>query len=176
MADEPDAPGRTSGHGVADPGGAGDVHPRVPGSGPLRADREWDVLGAIAMGGSLGALGRYAVGEALPHAPGSFPWSTLLVNVSGCLLIGVLMVVALELTEPHRLVRPFLGVGVLGGYTTFSAASVELQQLLDAHRDATALAYLLATPAGALIAAWAGLTLARAGGIVRTRTGLGGPR
>lgn len=176
MADERDAPGRTPEHGVADSGGARDVHPSVPGRGPSRADREWDVLGAIAMGGSLGALGRYAVDEALPHARVSFPWSTLLVNVSGCFLIGVLMVVALELTEPHRLVRPFLGVGVLGGYTTFSAASVELQQLMDAHRNATALMYLVATLAGSLIAAWAGVTLARVGGIVRTRRGMGGPR
>jgi CrcB protein len=100
--------------------------------------------------------------------------ATLLVNLSGCLLIGVLMVVILEITQPHRLARPFLGVGLLGGYTTFSTASVELQQLLDAHRGATALAYVAASLGGALTAVWAGVTLARIGERVRARRTQGG--
>lgn len=141
----------------------------VNGTSLHRSQRQWDVLGVIAVGGTLGSLSRYAVDVALPHAPGSFPWSTLLVNLSGCLLIGVLMVVIGEITEPHRLVRPFLGVGVLGGYTTFSTAGVELQRLLDGHHNATALAYVVASLAGALIAVWAGVALARTGEMVRTR-------
>jgi CrcB protein len=128
-----------------------------------------DVLGVIAAGGVLGALARFAVSTAWPHAPGAFPWATLLVNISGCLLIGVLMTIVLELTEPHRLVRPFLGVGVLGGYTTFSTASVELQRMLDAGRGVPALLYLAASLLGAVAAVWAGTVLARAGQRVLTR-------
>jgi CrcB protein len=84
------------------------------------------------------------------------------VNVSGCFLIGVLMVVITELTEPHRLVRPFLGVGVLGGYTTFSTATVEVQQLALHGRAALALGHLLGTVVGALVAAALGMASVRA--------------
>jgi CrcB protein len=136
---------------------------------------QWDVLGVIAAGGVVGALSRFAVSTTWPHAPAAFPWSTLMVNISGCLLIGVLMTIVLELTEPHRLVRPFLGVGVLGGYTTFSTASVELQRMLDAGRGAPALLYLAASLFGAVAAVWAGTVLARAGErVLSRRPGLGG--
>jgi CrcB protein len=121
-----------------------------------------DVLGVIAAGGVLGAEARYGMGLALPHASGGWPWSTLLVNLSGCLLIGLLMVIITELTEPHRLIRPFLGVGVLGGYTTFSTFSTEMIQLLNAGRPGPALVYLVVTPLGALTAAWAGTAVTRA--------------
>jgi CrcB protein len=119
------------------------------------------VLAAVAAGGVLGAEARYAVGALLPHPDGGWPWSTLLVNVSGCVLIGVLMVVITELGEVHRLVRPFLGVGVLGGYTTFSTATVEVLALLSAGRPGAAMGYLVATPALAVLAC--------AGGVVATR-------
>jgi len=118
-------------------------------------------LAAIAVGGMAGALCRYAVGVAWPHPSGAFPWSTLVVNTSGCLLIGVLLVVVLEITQPHPLVRPFLGTGVLGGYTTFSTASVDVQQLMDAGHAALALTYLGATLGAALLATWSGMTAAR---------------
>ena len=67
------------------------------------------------------------------------PWATFLINVSGCALIGVLMVTITELTSPHRLVRPLLGLGVLGGYTTFSTYSVEIHQMLAVGRPGLAL-------------------------------------
>ena len=139
------------------------------GTTPKPLLRQWDVLAAIAAGGTLGALGRYAADVGIPHPPGTFPWSTLLVNVSGCLLIGALMVVLLEITEPLRLARPFLGVGVLGGYTTFSTASLEVQQLLDIGRDSIALAYLVATLGGTLAAVWTGVTVTRMGARLRTQ-------
>jgi fluoride exporter len=83
------------------------------------------------------------------------------VNTSGCLLIGILLVVVLEITQPHPLVRPFLGTGVLGGHTTFSTASVDVQQLIDAGHAALALTYLGATLGAALLATWSGMTAAR---------------
>ena len=59
----------------------------------------------VAVGGVLGAEVRYGVSMMIP-VEGGFPWAMLMVNVTGCLLIGLLMVVILELTAPHRLVRP----------------------------------------------------------------------
>jgi fluoride exporter len=119
------------------------------------------VLAVIAAGGILGSEARFALGRALPHAAGSWPLATLLINVSGSFALAVLMVVLTELTSPHRLLRPFLGVGVLGGYTTFSTAMVDVQQLLRAGRPLPAVGYLLGTALAALLAAWLGATLAR---------------
>ncbi len=120
----------------------------------------WSVLGTISAGGAVGALARYGIGVAFPHDGSGFPWATFAINVSGCFLIGVLMTI-ITLTFAHRLVRPFLGVGVLGGYTTFSTYTVDIQQLLDAKEAATALAYLASTIVAALVAVWIGVVLAR---------------
>lgn len=123
-----------------------DPDPRVPAP----------VLAAVSAGGVLGALARYGVSVAWPHAPGAFAWSTWAVNVSGCFLIGVLSV-AVERRLSHRpLVLPFLGVGVLGGYTTFSTFAAEVWQA----RPAVALLSLAATVLGALLAVAAGTALA----------------
>ena len=121
----------------------------------------WAVLGVISAGGVLGALGRYGLATAWPHRPGRFPWATFVTNVSGCLLIGVLMVLVTEVWSAHRLLRPFLGVGVLGGYTTFSTYAVDVQQLVTAGAARTALAYLGGTLVAALAAVYVGVTLTR---------------
>jgi CrcB protein len=120
-----------------------------------------DVLGTIAAGGVVGSEARYGLGLALPHAVGSWPWATFLENLSGCLLIGVLMVVITELVTPHRLVRPFLGVGVLGGYTTFSTYAVDGLSLAAAGRAGVAVAYLMVTPVTAVLACAAGAAATR---------------
>ena len=85
-----------------------------------------------------------------------------MVNVSGCLLIGILMVVILETGAPHPLARPFLGVGVLGGYTTFSTYAVEVHALLLDNRLLLATTYLIGTVVAALVAVQLGVFLARA--------------
>jgi CrcB protein len=126
---------------------------------PLRVP--WATLGVISAGGALGALARYGVGAALPHARGAFAWSTFLINVSGCLLIGVLMVLITEGRDVHPLIRPFFGVGVLGGYTTFSGFVVDAGQALRAGAAATALAYLVATLVAALTAVTLGAAMTR---------------
>ncbi|MDN5919740.1 MAG: fluoride efflux transporter CrcB [Pseudonocardia sp.] len=120
------------------------------------------VLGAVALGGVIGAEARWALGLVWPHTPQGFPWSTLVINVSGCLLMGVLMVVITEKLRPHPLVRPLLGVGVLGGYTTFSTYAVEAVQAVDSGRAWIALGYVVATPVLAVLAVAAGATGARA--------------
>lgn len=149
----------------------GDAPPDRVAPRTVRGSHPVAVLAAIAVGGALGALARYGLGIALPPAPDEWPWATFLENASGCLLMGVLMVVITEAVTPHPLVRPFLGVGVLGGYTTFSAYSLEVLTLVDAGRGGVALLYLGLTPVIAVLAV--------ALGAVGTRTalsGLGVPR
>ena len=74
---------------------------------PLRV-----VLPVISVGGVRGALARYGIQLGLPHRPAGFPWATFLVNITGCLLIGALMVLIVEVWSGPRRLRPFLGVGV----------------------------------------------------------------
>jgi CrcB protein len=107
--------------------------------------RQWDLVLATSLGGVVGALGRYGVDLAVPHRTVAFPWSTVLINATGSLLIGALMVVLLELTSPHRLARPFLGVGILGGYTTYSTFAVDVQRLVVEHRAGIAFLYVVVT-------------------------------
>ena len=102
-------------------------------------------LAAVAVGGVIGSLGRYAVGLLLPHAAGEFPWATLLVNVSGAFGMGLLVAFLVDRPGAHRLARPFLGVGVLGGWTTFSALAVDVMQLGVADEVQVAIAYVAAT-------------------------------
>jgi CrcB protein len=117
------------------------------------------VVGAVALGGALGALARWAVAAALPHDPGRFPWSTLLSNVTGCFLIGVLMMLVVERWPRRRLVRPFFGTGILGGFTTFSTYAVDTRELVADDHPALAAAYLVGTVLVGLVAVVAGLRL-----------------
>lgn len=120
------------------------------------------LLAAVAAGGVAGAEGRYALGRALPHAAGAVPWATLAINLGGCLLIGVLGVLLAAAAHPPRLARPFLATGVLGGWTTFSAFSVDAVALLRAGHPAPAVGYVLGTAVGAVLATAAGAAAARA--------------
>lgn len=111
------------------------------------------LLLVVAAGGALGSLARYAVSVAVPHDPTELPIATLLVNVVGCLLLGVLV----GGWPAARWGRPFLGTGVLGGFTTFSAFALEIDRLLD-HRPGVAVAYvglsLLLGLAAAAVGLW----------------------
>jgi CrcB protein len=117
------------------------------------------LLGAIAAGGILGAEARYGLSLVLPHHDGQFPWSTVVINLTGCLLIGVLMTVLSAIPAPHRLARPFLGVGVLGGYTTYSGFAVDTQQLVLHHRPLLALGYVVLTVLAGASAVWSASAL-----------------
>ena len=103
---------------------------------------------------------RYGLNQLLPLASG-FPWATFVENVVGCLLLGALMVVLVERRPPSRYARPFLGVGVLGGFTTFSAYTVEIRALLVDGRGALAAAYLGLSLVAGLLATVAGIAAAR---------------
>ena len=119
------------------------------------------VLAAIAVGGAVGALARHLVEESVPSVPGAFPWGTFLVNVSGSLLIGVLIATLGLLPAPHRLVRPFLGVGILGGFTTFSTYAAQSHALVRSGHPLGALAYLGGTVLAAGLAVVGGVLLVR---------------
>jgi CrcB protein len=119
------------------------------------------VLATIAAGGATGAAARYLIGATWPTPAGAFPVGTLTINVVGCALIGVLMVLITEVWTRQRLIRPFLGTGVLGGFTTFSTYTVDIQRLVSGAHVHTALLYLALTPIGALLAVWATATTTR---------------
>lgn len=138
-----------------------DVDLRVPADRHELAARPAAILGAVAAGGAIGALARAAVGYAVPPQPTAFAWGTFAVNVSGCFLIGVLMAALPRLGRGRPLLRPFLGVGVLGGYTTFATYAVDARTALTGGAPWTAGAYLGATLTAALLAVWLGDALTR---------------
>ncbi|MFI5768814.1 fluoride efflux transporter CrcB [Streptomyces sp. NPDC051658] len=119
------------------------------------------VVAVVALGGAVGACARYGATLIWPTAPGGFPWTTLVVNVVGCAVIGVFMVVISEVWTAHRLVRPFFGTGVLGGFTTFSTYAVDIQRLIDGDRVRAGLGYLGLTLFAALAAVWSAVWATR---------------
>ncbi|MEU8472491.1 CrcB family protein [Streptomyces sp. NPDC029006] len=127
------------------------------------------VVAVVAAGGALGALARYALTLAWPTPPGGFPWATLWTNVSGCAVMGVLMVLVTDVWSAHRLLPPFLGTGVLGGFTTFSTYAVDIRRLADAGRPGLGAVYLAATLCAALAAIWLASAAARRVLTVRQR-------
>ena len=126
-----------------------------------RLSTDAPVLAVIAAGGAIGATARYAIALAWPARAGGFPAAILAVNVVGCALIGVLMVLITDVWSTQRLLRPFLGTGVLGGFTTFSTYAVDIQRLVAGAHAGTALLYLAVTPLGALLAVWTAATATR---------------
>lgn len=125
------------------------------------------ILGAIALGGVIGAEARYGLALTVPHRAGDWPWATLLTNLLGSLLIGVLMATLARAARPPQLARPFLGVGILGGFTTFSTYAVDLREQLGHGHPAAAAAYLLVSLVGGILAVALGL---RATSAVLTRS------
>lgn len=119
------------------------------------------LLGVIAAGGVIGAEARYGLSLSVTHAAGAWPWSTLLVNAVGAVLIGVLMAALSRSPRPPQLVRPFFGTGMLGGFTTFSTYTVDVRSLAVHGQPALALGYAAATIASCLLGVVAGTLLTR---------------
>ncbi|MFJ4191398.1 fluoride efflux transporter CrcB [Kitasatospora sp. NPDC089509] len=149
----------TSEDALDDPA-AGAVAGPAPGRAPVLRG-QGPAVAVIALGGAIGALARYAAGLGWTTGPSAFPWTTLLINVVGCAVIGAFLVVVTEGRPAHPLLRPFFGTGVLGGFTTFSTYAVDIRRLLEAGRLGPGLAYLGLTLLGALGAVWAAATLTR---------------
>jgi CrcB protein len=119
----------------------------------VRGQGQGPVVLAVAVGGGAGATARYAAEVAWPTSSGGFPWTILAVNASGSALIGVLLVLITEAWTAHRLLRPLIGTGFLGGFTTFSTFAVETRTLLDGHAGVAA-AYVVGTVLSVLLAVW----------------------
>lgn len=119
------------------------------------------VVAAVALGGGIGASARYGASLLWPTTAGAFPWTILIVNTIGCAIIGVFMVVITDVWAAHRLVRPFFGTGVLGGFTTFSTYAVDIQHLVEDGEARTGLAYLALTLLAALASVWTAANLTR---------------
>jgi len=111
----------------------------------------------VAVGGTIGTLGRFGVAEAMGPAH-SWPWPTFAVNIIGSLLLGVLAARVVDAADPRRLM---LGTGLLGGFTTYSAFAVETEALLRDSQVATALLYSTSSVIVGLVAAAVGLVIAR---------------
>jgi len=110
-------------------------------------------IAAVAVGGAIGATARWAVGTQLaPSTDGTFPWDTYVVNVVGCLVIGL---VATRIRRPS-VGWAFVATGLLGGFTTMSSFAVELNDLVDAGATGTMIVYLVAT----LVVAYGALLVA----------------
>ncbi|MGL5809129.1 MAG: fluoride efflux transporter FluC [Nocardioides sp.] len=130
-----------------------------------------EALPVIAAGGMIGASARHLVAMVWatrwPAGTAGLPWATLGINALGCLLIGWLM--ARVEASPghrllgHRLLPPFVGIGVLGGFTTFSAYALEIHDLLRAGATVLAIVYLWLTVVVAVLAVAAGASLGRSG-------------
>jgi CrcB protein len=117
---------------------------------------------AVAIGAALGGVARYYLASALQQRLGAtFPWGTLVVNVSGSLLLGVLIRYALATPSVSVEMRALLTTGFCGGYTTFSTYSYETATLLEDGQYGRAGAYALASVVVALGATFAGFVLAR---------------
>lgn len=138
-----------------------DVDLHVPAQRRERVSGQWPVVAAVSTGGGIGAAARYGASLLWPTAPGTFPATTFAINAIGCAVIGVFMVVITDAWAAHRLVRPFFGTGVLGGFTTFSTYAVDIRKLVDGGHAGTGLAYLAATALTAIASVWAAAALTR---------------
>lgn len=119
----------------------------------------------IGAGGALGALGRYGAGVFVGRFwAGPLPLATLLVNVVGSLAMGLLIgFLARYVPAWQNEARLFLAVGLLGGFTTFSAFSLDAVTLIERGQSGLALLYVLASVIVSILALFAGLMLMRGG-------------
>lgn len=117
---------------------------------------------AIALGSALGGVSRYLAGLAI-HASlaRTFPWGTLAVNLIGSAAIGLLWTSLAARGEGGEVLRAFVFIGLLGGFTTFSSFSMETLLLVEQQAYGRAVAYVLASTGLCLAGAWAGLSVAR---------------
>jgi CrcB protein len=106
---------------------------------------------AIALGGALGTVARFLLDSAYTQPAGHFPTVTLVINLTGSLAIGFLIPLVEAAAPRVPLARPFLVVGILGGWTTYSTFAVAAITLMQHGHVGTSLAYLAATLAGGLV-------------------------
>jgi len=115
-----------------------------------------------AIGGAIGAAARYGVNVTAPKLLGhGFPWATMIVNVAGSFVMGLLIAIMALAWNTSQEMRVFLATGVLGGFTTFSAFSLDFVALYERKEYGLAFGYAGSSVVMSLIAVFAGLYLAR---------------
>lgn len=116
----------------------------------------------VMSGGAIGATLRYGLSRALPVSAAGWPWSTFAANIAGGLCMGVLAMWLMRGDSAAEPLRLFLGVGVLGGFTTFSAFSLEMAQMVQRGQMGMAATYAVVSVLLALGAVFAGMAIAKA--------------
>lgn len=119
-------------------------------------------LVAVAVASALGGLARYQLGGVLARAGTSFPWETLLINVTGSFVLGFLFTLFVEVAPTPGWIRAAVLVGFLGSYTTFSTFTLESFRLIEDGAYGAAFANLAGSIVVGLTAVYAGIVLARA--------------
>jgi CrcB protein len=123
--------------------------------------RRGRIYGVIALGGFAGGNARYALGLAWPDKPGVFPWTTFGINISGAFVLALLLVLILEAWEAPTWLRPLVGTGFLGAFTTFSAVAFALDRFAAADQWLLFCAYMGFSVLAGLAAASFGVLLGR---------------
>ena len=123
----------------------------------------WSILIAVALDGAIGSLARYLLAGAIQSVawPG-FPWGIFVVNISGGLLMGLIVEFSALKVSLSPELRSSLTVGVLGGYTTFSTFSLDSALLIERGAYASAAAYMAGSAILSVLALFAGLWIVRA--------------
>jgi CrcB protein len=117
---------------------------------------------AVAVAGALGALARWGIGAWFGHRYPSFPWGTMVINVSGSFILGVLFAVLVERNIGTPMLRVALMTGLMGAYTTFSTFSLETFRLFEDGSTGPALANIGFSVVLGLLAVWLGVAAGRA--------------
>ncbi len=119
----------------------------------------------VGLGGFVGAVSRYQLDLLITrHNRSAFPWGTLVVNLSGCFLLGLLLTLSTERLDANPALRVALTVGFVGAYTTFSTFSLQAVRLTEAGDVGLAVGYVAGSVVIGLLAAWAGMSIGRAFG------------
>ena len=117
---------------------------------------------SIALGGALGAVGRYALSSQITHWSGpGFPWGILLVNIAGCFAMGVIAELGALTLNLSPEMRAFLTTGILGGFTTFSAFALDSAVMIERGDWMSTMVYVGASVLGSIAALFLGLAVAR---------------
>ncbi|MHB1809184.1 MAG: fluoride efflux transporter CrcB [Solirubrobacteraceae bacterium] len=122
---------------------------------------DWQELAAIFVGGAIGALVRVWIGEHFASGATSWPWATFAINVSGSFALAYFVTRLQERLPQSTYLRPLLGTGFCGAYTTFSTMQVETLGLVEAHRYGLAAGYGLSSLAAGLVAIWLATSIVR---------------
>ena len=117
---------------------------------------------AVALAGAVGALARWGIGAWFGQRFPSFPWGTMVINVSGSFILGVMFAVLVERNIGSPVLRVALMTGLMGAYTTFSTFSLETFRLFEDGATGSALANIGFSVVLGLLGVWLGITVGRA--------------